>query len=94
MLPEQNALYEKYMSGCYAKYGKSICDDYENDRIEMNLKQPQSMVNYTSTGFKKIKAPTELFDLLKTHFDLNQAKMKEGRSKTGRISVHNHVSHS
>jgi hypothetical protein len=67
------------MNGCYNKYGAQQCNNYENDRIIMNLEQPQSMVNYTSIGFKKIKAPTELFSMLKAHFDRNQDKMKEGK---------------
>ena len=36
------------------------------------IRQPQSMVNYTSTGFKKIKAPKKVFDLLKTHWEMNK----------------------
>jgi hypothetical protein len=75
--PETQGLKE-YMAGCFDKYGEEHCNNYENDRIIMNLEQPQSMVNYTSTGFKKIKAPAELFNTLKNLFDRNQDKMKEG----------------
>ncbi|KAG7347910.1 ankyrin repeat domain protein [Nitzschia inconspicua] len=92
LLPEQESIYGTFMEGCYAKYGSKHCDDYENDRIEMNLKQPESMVNYTDTGFKKIKAPTELFQLLKTHFDRNHAKMKEEKWPKGNIYVNHWAS--
>lgn len=75
------------MQGCYDKYGEKLCDSYENDRIDMNLEQPTSMVNYTSTGFKKIKAPTELFNMLKTHFDRNHERMKEGKMDAATMFV-------
>ena len=38
----QNA-YEHFINGCYGKEGKQGCDDYENMRISMNIRQPQSM---------------------------------------------------
>jgi prolyl 4-hydroxylase len=87
-LPEQAKIYDDYMEGCYNRYGTQYCDDYENDRIKMNLEQPHSMVHYTSTGFKKIKAPTELFSLLKAHFDRNHEKMKEGKEHSRANSPH------
>ena len=87
LLPHQNALYEEFMNGCYAKYGHKHCDSYEDDRIKMSLEQPASMVNYTSTGFKKIRAPEALYNLLKSHFDRNYEKMKEEKWPKGNIYV-------
>jgi hypothetical protein len=80
LLPDQERIYQEFMKGCYEKYSQRHCDDYENDRIKMSLEQPQSMVNFTSTGFKKIKAPEHLYNMLKNHFDRNEAQMKEGTS--------------
>jgi prolyl 4-hydroxylase len=62
------------MQGCRDKYGAKghRCDQTEQDRIDMSLRQPQSMVNYTETGFKKIKAPKELRDLLTAHWERNK----------------------
>jgi prolyl 4-hydroxylase len=54
--------------------GSQSCDEYEDERIQMSVRQPQSMVNYTSTGFRKIKAPESLFSLLKTHYELNRGR--------------------
>jgi prolyl 4-hydroxylase len=87
LVPGRQEVYEKYMEGCVAKYDKKHCDDYENGRFEMSLNQPQSMVNYTSTGFKKIKAPKELYDLLKKHWDDNRDNMKEEVWGRGNIYV-------
>ena len=67
--------YEDFMQSCRDHYGPKKgrrCDTTEDDRIEMSVRQPQSMVNYTSTGFKKIRAPEKVFDLLKKHWDANK----------------------
>jgi prolyl 4-hydroxylase len=69
--------YERYMQGCRDHFGKKAkaCDSYESDRLEMSLYQPQSMVNYSSTGFKKIKAPAAVYDLIKSHWELNKHQL-------------------
>ena len=71
-LGDRKTFYENFMNGCREAYPGTSCDDYERDRIAMSLRQPQSMVNYTSTGFKKIKAPKELWNLLSNHWQLNK----------------------
>lgn len=86
-LPHQQEIYEEFMQGCYDTYGKGPCDDYENDRIRMSLEQPQSMVNFTETGFKKLRAPTELFNILKNHFDTNFENRKVEKWPKGNIYV-------
>jgi prolyl 4-hydroxylase len=66
------------MDGCHEYYKSkkqaSRCDGTEEDRLEMSLRQPQSMVNYTNTGYKKIRAPEKLYDLLLRHWTTNQDK--------------------
>lgn len=75
LLGDRKKIYEDFMQSCRDHYGpkKGIrCDSTEDDRIEMSVRQPRSMVNYTDTGFKKIKAPKKVFDLLKNHWDNNK----------------------
>lgn len=66
ILGDKQTFYEESMQGCREHYSKSpmSCDSTERDRINMNLRQPQSMQNYTDIGFKKIRAPAELMKLL------------------------------
>ena len=73
LLGDRKKFYEDFMEGCRRKHGKKgwRCDETEADRLVMSLRQPQSMVNYTSTGFKKIKAPKAVFDLLINHWERN-----------------------
>ena len=86
-LPEQQRLYDEFMQGCYETYGKTHCENYENDRIMMSLAQPQSMVNYTDTGFKKIRAPPELYKVLKDYFDTNFENRRTEKWPKGNIYV-------
>jgi hypothetical protein len=37
-------VYEDYMQGCRDHYKGESCDEVEEERIEMNIRQPQSMV--------------------------------------------------
>lgn len=51
------------MEGCRNHYAAhaNYCDETEEDRIDMNVRQPQSMTNYTELGFKKLQAPKKMF---------------------------------
>jgi hypothetical protein len=77
-LGDRKKVYEDFMDGCREHYGKKgdRCDGVEQDRMEMSLRQPQSMVNYTSTGFKKIQAPKEVMELLTKHWERNKDNQK------------------
>ena len=86
-LGNRQEFYENYMNGCREKFGGRYCDDYENDRIKMSLSQPKSMHNFTDTGFKKIKAPKALYDLLRNHWDTNKANWKEEKWAKGNVYV-------
>ena len=50
-LGDKQAFYKDYLQGCVDTYGKkgSRCRQTEIDRIEMTLRQPQSMQNYVSS---------------------------------------------
>lgn len=88
-LGDRKKVYEEFMQGCRDFYGKraSMCDAIENDRIEMSIRQPQSMVNYTSTGFKKIRAPQRTMDLLLSHWNRNKDNMKKENWGAGNVYV-------
>lgn len=46
-LGNRQAGYDEYMKGCTDRYEPAKCWEYEEDRITVGLRQPQSMVNYT-----------------------------------------------
>ena len=74
-LGDRKAVYDEYMDGCRQKWGSKgakRCDANEKDRIEMTKRQPQSMRNYTSTGFKKIQAPPAVWNLLSDYWNKNK----------------------
>mmetsp|Transcript_24336 Transcript_24336/g.36093 ORF Transcript_24336/g.36093 Transcript_24336/m.36093 type:complete len:423 (-) Transcript_24336:102-1370(-) len=70
------SLYKSFMDECREAAGpkkaKYVCDEGEDFRIEMNTYQPMSMRNYTRLGFKKIKAPEEMFSIIKDFWDKNR----------------------
>ncbi len=74
-LGDRQGFFDKYMAGCVESYGES-CYRNERDRIEMNVRQIQSMINYTETGFLKIKAPERVFKLLRDFWEANKDKAK------------------
>ena len=78
------------MQGCRDYYGPkkaNRCDTTENQRIEMSIRQPMSMVNFTSTGFKKIRAPKETMDMVLKHWELNRKNKKQEVWSTGNVYV-------
>ena len=79
--------YEDFMQGCRDYYGRKgkACDETEKDRIMMSLNQPQSMVNYTSTGFRKIRAPKAVMDLLYSHWEANKDSKEQEVWATGNL---------
>ena len=89
LLGDRQSVYEEFMEGCRQHYGSKAnrCDITEEDRIAMSIRQPQSMVNYTETGFMKIKAPTEVMNLLTQHWETNKANMKEEKWAVGNVYV-------
>lgn len=82
-------LYHDYMQGCIDSLnGKgTICESNERERLEMNLRQPQSMKNYTQAGFAKIKAPAHVFSLIQEFWEKNKDKAKDERWPRGNVFV-------
>ena len=73
-LGNRTKMYHDFMEGCRKTYGKQgfRCDITEDDRLQMSVRQPQSMINYTNTGFMKIRAPKDLYELLVNHWNMNR----------------------
>ena len=86
---DRKQAYEDFMEGCRQTYGRKAnrCDSTEEDRIRMSLRQPQSMVNYTDTGYKKIRAPKEVMELLYAHYERNKVEQKEEVWPAGNVYV-------
>ncbi|KAL7450256.1 hypothetical protein ACHAWC_002198 [Mediolabrus comicus] len=65
---EYNSLHQR-------TYGFDI--SFPITRLDMNARQPQSMLNYTELGFSKIKAPKKLFTAIKKFWDDNNGVVNE-----------------
>ena len=92
---DANERYQQYIQGCVDFYNTITdsnksqrgqrCLDNEEDRIEMTLRQPQSVYNYTKMGFTKIRAPDQVFSLLKEFYDQNVGSEKPEKWIPGNI---------
>lgn len=76
ILGDKKSPYDELLQGCKSHYRfrGGACQATEVDRVEMNKRQPPSMQNYTDLGFKKIKAPPEIFAVIKEFWDKNHDK--------------------
>ena len=84
-LGNRQAFYDEMIKGCVDHYGAkgSYCLEYEKDRVDMNLRQPQSMENYTDIGFKKIRTPDKVWNLIKAFWDRNKDSQSNEEWPTG-----------
>ncbi|CAJ1936613.1 unnamed protein product [Cylindrotheca closterium] len=92
LLGDRKAIYEDYMEGCrehWGEKGRKRCNAAEADRLEMSRKQPQSMVNFTSTGFKKLKAPAKLWELLSEFWEENEDEQEIEEWFVGNVYTNN-----
>ena len=78
-LGDRQAAYNKHLQGCREFYGKDArqCDVYEYDRMLMNIRQPQSMQNYTDVGFLKTRAPQEIINLVTKFWEQNHLNQEQ-----------------
>ena len=60
----------------------SGADEEERERIQGNIEQPAIMVNYTSTGYLKTRAPQELRDMLTQFWEANKHLQKVEESNS------------
>mmetsp|Transcript_14747 Transcript_14747/g.48165 ORF Transcript_14747/g.48165 Transcript_14747/m.48165 type:complete len:379 (+) Transcript_14747:15-1151(+) len=49
--------YQRFISGCEARFGTQPCRQTERQRMAMNLEQGSRQRNYTELGFGRVKAP-------------------------------------
>lgn len=77
MLDHRQEFYDNYMQGCNDHYGKGSCNEEEESRWRMNIRQPQSMINMTKTGYHKVKAPDTLIKMLTDFWEKNKAEKQE-----------------
>jgi prolyl 4-hydroxylase len=86
-LGDRHSVYLAHLKACRAKYPgeDSMCDVFENDRILMNRRQPMSMQNYTEIGFKKIRAPDAVFDLVQDFWKDNHFKGQNENWQYGNV---------
>lgn len=90
-LGDRRAFYEEYIQGCrdyWKEDGEGhLCDEYEIQRLDHNTDQIPSMVNYTDVGYKKIRAPEHVFELLLQFWEKNKDKEEDEEWMPGNIFV-------
>jgi hypothetical protein len=66
ILGNRQSAYLDHLNGCRDEAGEypHLCDQFEYERLLMNKRQPQSMINMTEVGFKKVRAPPQLMELV------------------------------
>ena len=89
LLDQRQSFYDEYMEGCYRNANKDVCDENEKDRLAMNARQPQSMVNMTSTGYLKLKAPDSLIHLLTEFWETNKHHKEVEEWNHGNVFTNN-----
>jgi prolyl 4-hydroxylase len=82
----QRDLYGEFLSGCARASSALQCRHQENWRMQQNMYQPRSVVNYTQAGFLKVRAPEELYQLLLKFWETNRHETVE--EWPGRVSTY------
>eukprot|EP00558_Chaetoceros_sp_UNC1202_P011579 CAMPEP_0197240252 /NCGR_PEP_ID=MMETSP1429-20130617/6576_1 /TAXON_ID=49237 /ORGANISM="Chaetoceros sp., Strain UNC1202" /LENGTH=407 /DNA_ID=CAMNT_0042699851 /DNA_START=1 /DNA_END=1224 /DNA_ORIENTATION=+ len=82
ILGNRQQFYENYMQGCrdfWTDKGKDgrVCDENDEERITHNQHQAHSMVNFTDVGYKKIKAPENVYNMLLDFWNENKDKEED-----------------
>lgn len=96
-LGERQTFYDNYIQGCIDHFGPkkaARCRQNEADRVAMTLRQPMSMQNYTKLGFKKIKTPKKVWDLIKSFWEKNKKFPKPENWGIGNTYTNNWETHS
>jgi len=90
ILGDRYQVYEDYMDGCRKRYGRKAnrCDESENDRIAMNVRQPQSMV--VRKYMKEIRSAHVLPDDSFKMFRPNKTELHRNRLFEGSSTERNH----
>ena len=91
LLPGRQDFYDAFLESCRHHDDHDACDENENDRIAMNLRQPQSMVNYTKTGYAVATVPEGVFKVMRKFWEDNLGREEVEEWDTGNTYT-NHVS--
>jgi len=79
--PSRQQFYDSYVEGCRSFHVSTAqhesCNENEATRIEMNTVQPPGMWNYTDMGFRLVKLPKDVMDVLNKFWRENHGKEKE-----------------
>ncbi len=90
-LGDRLGFYQEYMQGCRDHWreteGDTICYDNDLERLHHNTVQIPSMVNFTDVGYKKIRAPEHVFQLLQEFWEKNKHKEADESWFAGNIFV-------
>ena len=93
ILGNRQELYLNHLNGCRERFSSTgdsyLCDGYEYDRMLMNRRQPQSIINMTEIGFQKVRAPEHLIQLVEEFWKANQLIQTEEHWGIGN-SYHNY----
>ncbi len=78
-LGDRQDFYDHFMEGCRHHYAAhaAYCDESEEDRLDMNYRQPSSMMNYTELGFAKVTAPKKVFAAIQKFWKENSGHGNE-----------------
>ncbi len=76
---DKQLLYDNYIRDCQrAAIAKDEhnrnCEREEEYRLDMNRYQPSSVRNFTQVGYKKIRAPPELFQMIQQFYNDNKGR--------------------
>ena len=93
-LGDRRAEYLLHLEGCRKNYPvqPEACDHYEYHRMLMNLRQPVSMRNYTTTGFLKTTAPDSVVSLITEFWNRNFYKGVEEKWPVGNSYLNTWIS--
>lgn len=72
LLGDRRSVYRTYLNGCNRFFGQVACDQEESRRLQDNSIKPQSMVNFTEVGFQKTRAPTQVYDMIRRHWEAHK----------------------
>eukprot|EP00545_Synedropsis_sp_CCMP1620_P000654 CAMPEP_0119012448 /NCGR_PEP_ID=MMETSP1176-20130426/6730_1 /TAXON_ID=265551 /ORGANISM="Synedropsis recta cf, Strain CCMP1620" /LENGTH=537 /DNA_ID=CAMNT_0006965407 /DNA_START=63 /DNA_END=1676 /DNA_ORIENTATION=+ len=90
-LGDKQGRYDRFLDSCVKSFGSKgqRCVSNERERMAMTLRQPQSMTNYTDVGFKKIRAPPEVFKLIQQFWEDNKGSQSPENWGTGNTYTNN-----
>jgi hypothetical protein len=92
VLGDRQAFYNNYIDGCKKYWDENggeghLCKEYEAQRLDHNTDQIPSMVNFTDIGYKKIRAPEHVFELLVEFWEANKDKQSDESFFPGNVFI-------